>query len=325
MNQNKIAVSDVRNISAAALNINFKLLQAFVLVAEYNSFRRAAEVSHRSQSATSMQIKQLEEQLGVSLFHRTTRHIQITHEGERLLQAARQALAALDAGLRDIRDTGDLQKGSVLIGCVPTIASTRLPYALALFEKLYPGVTVHVREMLSIALFESVRRQEVDFGIGPQTNDSKALCFQAIYSDEMCAFVPRSYKLARKDAITLREISQFPVLTWGNQTTLDAALTPILEREGISFNTKYEVTEPHTAVAMSAAGLGIAILPRIMLPAQGHPSLRILPLAGVSLSRQISIITLRGNTFSPAAAHLAQILERLIDPEKAKQYAARNK
>ena len=324
MNQNKATDATVRNISAAALNINFKLLQSFVLVAEYNSFRMAAEVSHRSQSATSMQIRQLEEQLGVSLFHRTTRHIQLTREGERLLQAARKALAAIDAGLRDIRDTGDMQKGSVLIGCVPTIASTRLPYALALYEKLYPGVTVHVREMFSIPLFESVRRQEVDFGVGPQTTDSKALCFQAIYSDEMCALVPRSYKLGRKNAIPLREISQFPFLAWGKQTTVDAVLTPILEREGISFSRKYEVSEPHTLLAMSAAGLGIAILPRIMLPPQGHPSLRILPLAGVSLSRQISIITLRGNAFSPAAAHLAQILERLIDPEKAKRYETRD-
>jgi DNA-binding transcriptional LysR family regulator len=178
--------------------------------------------------------------------------------------------------------------------------------------------------MLSIPLFECVRRQEVDFGIGPQSNDSKSLCFQPIYSDEMCALVPRAYKLTRKTSITLREISQFPFLAWGKQTTVDAVLTPILEREGISFGRKYEVSEPHTLLAMSAAGLGIAILPRIMLPAQGHPSLRILPLADVSLSRQISIITLRGNAFSPAAAHLAQILERLIDPEKAKQYAARS-
>ena len=85
------------------MNVNLKLMHIFLLVAEHNSFCRAAEVSNRSQSAVSMQIRQLELQLGVSLFHRTTRRVQLTREGELLLVCARRAVTELRRDGFDLR------------------------------------------------------------------------------------------------------------------------------------------------------------------------------------------------------------------------------
>src|SRR3954447_10424998 len=96
---------------AARMNVNLKLMHTFLLVAEHSSFCRAAEVSNRSQSAVSMQIRQLELQLGVSLFHRTTRRVQLTREGELLLVCARKAVYELQTGLRQIKDAVDVQRG----------------------------------------------------------------------------------------------------------------------------------------------------------------------------------------------------------------------
>jgi DNA-binding transcriptional LysR family regulator len=86
------------------MNVNLKLLHSFLLVADHGSFRRAAEEANRSQSAVSMQVRQLELQLGVALFHRTTRKVELTREGEMLLDCARKAAIELQIGLRRIKE-----------------------------------------------------------------------------------------------------------------------------------------------------------------------------------------------------------------------------
>lgn len=118
------------------MNINLKLLNSFLLVAEYSSFREAAERANRSLPAISMQIKQLEEQLGVTLFHRTTRRVELTKEGEHLLISVRKALAVIEGGLLELKSASDIAIGQITFACVPTVASTRLPTILSAFSKI---------------------------------------------------------------------------------------------------------------------------------------------------------------------------------------------
>src|SRR5690606_21728085 len=88
-----------RTMDAPITKVNLKLLQSFMLVAEHKSFRAAADLTYRSQSAVSSQIKQLELQLGVPLFHRTTRSVRLTAAGEKLLTTTRRALREISFGL----------------------------------------------------------------------------------------------------------------------------------------------------------------------------------------------------------------------------------
>ena len=85
------------------MHINLNFLQTFISVAEHESFRRAAEEMGRTQSAISMQIRQLEDQIGARLFNRSTRRVELTMEGERLLRFARRSLADLNFGLRSLK------------------------------------------------------------------------------------------------------------------------------------------------------------------------------------------------------------------------------
>jgi DNA-binding transcriptional LysR family regulator len=110
-------------------------------------FKKAADALFISMPAVSMQIKQLEEQLGVALFQRTTRKVDLTAEGEQLMITARRAMAELESGLARLQQTVDIQQGHLSFGCVPTIASSRLPAILTEFAKKYPGVSVHVKEL----------------------------------------------------------------------------------------------------------------------------------------------------------------------------------
>jgi DNA-binding transcriptional LysR family regulator len=299
------------------MNVNLKLLHTFLLVAEHGSFRRAAEEANRSQSAVSMQIRQLELQLGLSLFHRTTRRVQLTREGELLLECARRAVRELESGLRQIREAVNLERGRLSLACAPTVAATRLPTVLSVFQKAYPSVTAHVRELPSAPMLEAIRKQEVDFGIGPRVDASSEIQFRTILIDEICALVPLDLDPTPRESVSLAELSELPTLIAAGSSALYDILDRAQKAAGVQLEYKYEVHQVQTEIAMAAAGLGVAILPRIALPAQPDPRLRAVPIVDPPLSRELCVITLRGQALPPVATHFVQLLERMFATAEA--------
>jgi DNA-binding transcriptional LysR family regulator len=295
--------------SGTTVKINFKLLLTFLAVAEHSSFKKAADALFISMPAVSMQIKQLEEQLGAALFQRTTRKVDLTAEGEQLMITARRAMAELDSGLARLQQTVDVQQGHLSFGCVPTIASTRLPTILTQFAKKYPGVSLHVRELAQRELLEAVRRSEVDFGIGP-VEEKSDLDFSSIFIDEYVALLPKSYEDKGRAGISLRELSKLPLLTLGASTLFREHLNVALTTNGLVAERNYEFTHVTTLVAMAEAGLGIAILPRVAIPEKTR--LKTVKIINPVLTRTIGIVKIKGHTLSPAAARLVDLCNQQL-------------
>jgi len=290
---------------------NFKALATFLAVAEHASFRQAAEQVHLSLPAVSMQIKQLEERLGVALFHRTTRKVSLTTEGEQLLISTRKAMAELEGALSRIQQVADVRQGHLSFACVPTITSTRLPPLLMQFAKKFPGITVRVREMPQPELLEAVRRREVDFGIGPQPDRSTDLDCQVLFDDNYVAVVPADHRVAHKATITLRELSKLQVLSL-SVSQFRGHLQAALDEEGLTLDPTYEFTHVHSVLAMIEAGLGVGILPGVAVPQ--HPGLKALRIVRPVMSRSIAVLKIRGHSLSPAAAQFVALCDVLIPP-----------
>lgn len=295
-------------------HVNLKLLQTFLLVGEYSSFRVAAEKSFRSASAVSAQIRQLEEQLGVSLFHRTTRTVRLTDEGEQLLVCAERALLELDGGLRGIREAADVRRGRVSLSCSPTIAETRLAAALAAFEGEYPGVEIRVRELTSAAQVETIRRRDVDFGIGPQAEISE-FSFEPLLKEPLYALVPRKFITTTKDTIAFATLAGMPLLLLNHASALRQTIESALKERDIKLDTRYEFAQAQTLISMARSGLGAAILPRVALPPQKDDLTYRLRIVSPSLIRQVGIIKNKGQSLSPASLRLVELLRHFVaDP-----------
>lgn len=292
------------------MKINFKLLGTFLAVAENSSFRKAADQTHLSLPAVSMQIKQLEEQLGVALFQRTTRKVELTQAGEQLMISARKAMAEIDAGLVQIQHAVNVQQGHLSFGCVPTVAGSRLPQILLKFSKKYPGISVRVRELAHQELLEAVRRREVDFGIGPVPEKKGELDFSPIFVDEYFALVPKAFHDGGRAGISLRELVKMPMLTLSNSTLFRNHLDSVLKANDIESELNYEFTHVSTLIAMAEAGLGVAVLPRIAIPRK--TLLKAVRITGPAISRTIAVITIRGHSLSPAAARLVDLCDKLV-------------
>lgn len=289
--------------------INFKLLRAFQLVAEHRSFRAAADLSNRSASAITMQIRELEEQLGVALFHRTSRRVQLTPEGEFLLESVKKATNELDGALQQIQNAVDLQRGHLSMAAIPTIAQVALPTALVAFNERFPGISVHLRESGTSELLETVRHGDVEFGLGCWVRNRNEFNFHQVLEDPICAIFPVSHPLARQRTISFEQAIQYPLLTLAPQTSLRMHLDNCFQARDAVLKPRYESHQAATMVAMSAAGLGVALLTRMSLANCSSDAIRVVPISDDGFSLPLCIITRRGHRLSPSATELVAIIE----------------
>lgn len=298
---------------AETMNINFRLLATFLAVAENASFRKAATETNRSLPAVSMQIKQLEEQLGVAVFQRTTRKVELTAEGEQLLISARKALAELEIGLSKLQQAADILVGKLSLACVPTVSGTRLPPVLTAFAARFPGITVSVRELPNQDLVEAVRRREVDFAIGTRPDRSNELDSAPLFTEPYCALLPEGFNHGGRQAMTLAQLAKgAPLLMLSHATAFREHVDQAAQAGGMSIQTNYEFMQVSTLVAMAETGLGIALLPRIAIPSQSK--LRVVNLRP-ALSRTVAILTIRGHRLSPSAMRFTAMCRDLLPPD----------
>lgn len=292
--------------------VNFKLLQIFIAIADNRSFRQASDKLGRSQSAVSMQVKQLEQQVGVPLFHRTTRRVELTGEGLKLLTFARRAVAEWENGLREIREAVDILRGTLAFACIPTVAASILPGALRAFQASYPGISISLRELAAADLLECIRRKEVDFGIGVEFDRSTEFQFDNLFEDPIYAIATKAFPFRRRKAVDLAELCAYPVLVNSQTAGLRRMLDRALGARDLHMDVKFEVAHTHTLVALAADGIGVGILPRVALPTPLKKTLQAVPIANPALVRTVSIVTLRGQGLSPAAGALTATIRKFL-------------
>ncbi|MFC7555595.1 LysR family transcriptional regulator [Pseudoroseomonas wenyumeiae] len=153
------------DVLRALRDVNVQHILSFLVVAEVGGFRSAAEQLHISQSALSVQVRQLEAALQVQLLHRTTRSVSLTPQG----RAAQIALGRVCGDLRrvvaELRDEAALQRGLLAIVALPSMAATILPKLVRNFAAKHPGIEVRLRDADLQSALAMIRRGEVDLGI----------------------------------------------------------------------------------------------------------------------------------------------------------------
>lgn len=137
--------------------------------------------------------------------------------------------------------------------------------------------------------------------------------FKPIFVDEYCALLPRGYSDGGRNVISLRELSNMPLLKLSSSTAFREHVDEALRANGLLSETNYEFMHVNTLIAMAEAGLGVALLPRISIPVK--TTLKIVRVSSPVLSRTISIVTIRGHSLSPAATRLVELCDQLIPPD----------
>jgi DNA-binding transcriptional LysR family regulator len=302
------------------VGVNFDLndLQAFRAVVDLGSFRKAAEAVSISQPALSRRIDKLEEALGVRLFERTTRRVTLTAVGRVFAQSAEQLLDDLDAALLGIRDVSSSRLGHVTIACVPSVAYYFLPGIVADYHRRYPRIRVKMLDSSANEVLGSVISGEADFGVSFMGSQETDVEFEVLLQEQFVAACRRDHSLARKKQVSWNELYEYEYVsvdkTSGNRLLLDQALSSVAPRVPSVCETRHVTT----MLGLVEAGLGVAAVPSMAMPARDHPILTSVPLVDPVVTRRVGIVRRRGRQLTPAAQAFHQMVVESRRSSKAR-------
>lgn len=299
------------------MSVNLKLLHTFAQVAQLRSFTRAAEELGRTPSAISMQVAELEEQIGLKLLERTTRSVIPTPDGAILLERVRDSIRSLEDGISEARDAADRRMGRVVFGCAPTVAASTLAPVLSQFRAHFPKVALQVQEVTSNDLLNAVRQREIDFGITPFVQAKSDLMFKRLLREPLVALAARDHFGDLPDILSLDRLSRLPLLVMQGMPVVvrqddretPMMLTEYLERAKRPLSIACSVRQAATLVDLAASGLGIGIVPRLVVPAGLDKNVRVLSLGAPEVVRDLGIATLKGEVLSKPALALADLFK----------------
>jgi DNA-binding transcriptional LysR family regulator len=284
------------------MDINMRQVRAFVSVAQHKSFTRAAATLHISQPALTVQVHKLEAMLAVRLLDRNSRTVEITRVGRELLPGFQRVLRELDAVIVDTHALANRKRGVVRIAALPSFAAGPLPTLISAFRRAHPGMSFVVKDAIASRVTASVRSEEVDIGVtgGDAPGDDLEVMHRS--HDPMLAVFPAQHPFSRKRRITLKDLSEQPLVLMDSETSVRAIVDAAFDAAGLLAIPTCEVTYMMTAIGMVKAGLGITVLPASAKEIRAEPTLKSRAIDDPAFQRPILVIKKRSRTLPPAAS-----------------------
>jgi LysR family transcriptional regulator, carnitine catabolism transcriptional activator len=292
------------------MNVTQRQLQLFVAAAATLNITRASEVVHLSQPAFTRALRAFEAQLGVALFHRSTRRLALTADGRRFLPVAQRLLGDLAHAVAGIRSPRAGLGGTVEIATGTAFACTVLPPVLRQFTRAHPDVRVRLRDDNSEGVTSRVERGEVAFGIASVVGNAGGLATRRLLSAPLGLLAhPAHHRLPARPA--LARLAALPLIKEADDTSImtllrqhGSALVAAMER-GI------EVSSLAVQLALVRAGAGVAVLSAL---GASHPEARGLAFVALSpaLRREVFMIHRRDRPLRAPAQALADAIDAAL-------------
>lgn len=272
-------------------------LRIFKAVAEQGGITRAAQSLHRVQSNVTTRVKQLEQRLGTRLFYRHGRRLVLSSEGRLLLQYADRLLELSSQAQAALK--GHAPQGVLKIGALESTAATRLPAVLARYHREYPEVRVELVTGTSAALVDKVLRADMEAAFVAEPFSGRGLQAAHVFTEELVLITARDHPRIGNAA----DIAQRTLLAFTTGCAYRRRLESWLGRSRMAPDRVMEYGSYHAIVACTAAGAGIAIVPKSVLRATGmEAQVAVHPLPAKIAQAKTVLVWRRGHESMPLAA-----------------------
>lgn len=293
------------------MSVTIRQIHAFLAVAQEGTFTKAAERMQIAQPALSQLIRELEKALGIRIFDRTTRRVELTDGGREFHGAAVKILHDLEAAIRSANDLAERKRGRIVVAAPPLLSAVALPPAIVSLKATYPGLQVAIIDAGNEFVVDAVRFGRADCGIGTFHGLEDGIERSPIARDTYMLFFARDSRFAARKTVDWNELENETVVTVPRDSGTGLLVEMGFDTAHIPLQPAYEVSQISTALALVRAGLGIAILPsyaREVAPDGVHAS----RLTAPSITREIVMIRQRSRSVSPALAAFEVLLRRHV-------------
>jgi DNA-binding transcriptional LysR family regulator len=287
-------------------------LRVVIAVAESGSISAGADRLQLAVAAASARISSLESALGIRIFERSPRGVELTSAGRLLVQRGRELLADSDKLVNDLRDLSLGLAGNVRMLANASALLEVLPARLQAFSRSHPRIRVEVEERISPEIASALLDGRTDIGVVDTQTPSPGLEFLPFFRDRLALVVPRGHALVGAGPLRLEDVldQKFIVLT--GAAAVSTRLYNAASVLGRSVQVGLQMRSFDAACRMVAADLGVAVLPSAAIaPQLRHLPLEALPLAEDWADRTHYLALRTGNDAPAAARTLAQAL--LVD------------
>ena len=275
--------------------MNLRDLKYIIAVAETHHFGKAAEHCFVSQPTLSGQIKKLEEELGVTIFERTNRSVEITPVGKEILNHARQIMEQADVIQQLARAQQDPLEGPLRIGAIPTLSPYLMPLILAPLKKQHPQMRLVLSEELTDTLLARLRNHEIDAALLATPVEEHDLDTIPLFNEPFWVAYPRKHDFYAKDKISQRDLDKENLLLLAEGHCLaEQAMKAchLKERQTQGEMADLRAASLETLIQLVAAGFGITLVPALAMRGSWTSGSGVVaqPLKMANSSRRVSLV-----------------------------------
>jgi len=294
-------------------------LRSLVAVARHESFTKAGEDLHLAQSAISQHVRRLEEELGVEVFRRSSRSVDLTAEGRLVLAYAKRVLDEVEGLHTELEEMTGLLRGELRIGGMYPTGLYDLAAVLADFRAEHPGVSIHMLEGTQDELLGMLRVDELDCVFTAVDPDAIGNEFAAtlLWEDEFVVALPVDHPLTERPHVTLEELAREDLIAYRENSAIRRRLERKMGERGLKPRNAFVTTEIGAVRTLASKGLGVAVMPRSVAEEDG-PAIVWRPLGPEALTWPVALIWRATRRQPPAAkVFLALALARAEEQSSA--------
>lgn len=300
-------------------------MQYVLELARHRSFTKASEALHITQPTLSKMIKSLEEELGVQLFSRIGRQVELTDAGRVILSQAGNIVEAFNNLTMELYDLTNFNKGHIRIGLPPMVGANFFPRIMSRFRNKHPGLNIQLVEVGSKRVEAEVADGSLDMGVVLLPTDYKLFDTYTIIQERLRLIVHPSHPLAGQESEILANLRDEPFILFREDFALHDKIIFECRQAGFQPNVLCESSQWDFIVEMVAAGLGIALLPEVICKTL-HPSrVRVLDLLSPVIPWNLAMVWRKKSYLSFAAREWIRFTRELFeenegDPAKDKTF-----
>ena len=294
--------------------MNLRDLKYVVAVAETHHFGKAAERCFVSQPTLSGQIRKLEDELGVAIFERTNRSVEITPVGESIVNHARDILEQVEVIEQLAQSHQDPLAGPLRIGAIPTLSPYLMPLILLPLKKQHPQMKLVLSEELTDVLLERLRNHEIDAALLATPVDEPDLETVALFDEPFWIAYPRKHSFYTKEKITRRDVDNENLLLLAEGHCLAKQAMDVChihERESQGEMADLRAASLETLIQLVRAGFGVTLVPALAMQGSWTTGAGVVaqPLDWPDASRRVSLVFRQSYPRRAALTALTSIIQ----------------